>query len=684
MTNINFKNSNIQLKIPSHQIAIFKLLIKKVVYFIFVIAVCLSVQACHSDSNENPQELDNVVLQLKWKHQFQFAGYYAALKQGFYEEVGLNVQLVEAPDDTEPAEVVLDKKADFGIASSDLLLLRANGEPVVALAAIYQHSPLVLLSIAGREVDNIHDLAGKPVMIEAHAAELLAYLESEGVSPSDLTLLPHSFDPEALIFDQAVAMSAYSTDEPFLLSQAGLDYQIFNPRSSGIDFYGDTLFTTEAQIRDHPDRVSAFLDASLRGWAYALDHPDEMVEVIHSEYSQRHSREHLLFEAERTQRLILPDVVEIGYMNPGRWQRIGEIYAEMNMISSEIPLEEFLYNRNPKPDLTWFYLTILGILIILVFSSFISARFYQLNTALKKEMFVRAEIEQNLRILEQRYRVLAENAPFPIVISHMETGALLYVNPKAAQKYEIAQNHAVSKSAFDFYINANDSERMIEILNRQGYLQNFEVQHISAGGNTFWADLSASIITFEEQPAAFFSIVDMTDRRELAIRLEEIAMKDELTEIANRRSFMQKIQDEFMRANRYLTPLTILMLDTDNFKSINDTYGHAAGDQVLRRVAIVFGEYLRETDFPGRLGGDEFGIILPNTGLDDALQLAERLRAILAKQRVEMHNNIIQFTMSIGVAEFQGKNDSLDNLFRRADISLYQAKNDGRNQVSYK
>ena len=176
----------------------------------------------------------------------------------------------------------------------------------------------------------------------------------------------------------------------------------------------------------------------------------------------------------------------------------------------------------------------------------------------------------------------------------------------------------------------------------------------------------------------------MTDRRELAIRLEEIAMKDELTEIANRRSFMQKIQDEFMRANRYLTPLTILMLDTDNFKSINDTYGHAAGDQVLRRVAIVFGEYLRETDFPGRLGGDEFGIILPNTGLDDALQLAERLRAILAKQRVEMHNNIIQFTMSIGVAEFQGKNDSLDNLFRRADISLYQAKNDGRNQVSYK
>ena len=201
---------------------------------------------------------------------------------------------------------------------------------------------------------------GKKSCIEAHAAELLAYLESEGISSTDLTLLPHSFDPNALILDQAAAISAYSTDEPFLLKQAGLEYLIFNPRASGIDFYGDTLFTTETQIKDNPERVKAFVDASLRGWAYALDHPDEVVDLIYSEYTQRHSKEHLLFEAEKTKQLILPDVVEIGYMNPGRWQRIAEIYTEMNMTPEKLSLDNFIYNPNPRPDLTWLYLSLLG------------------------------------------------------------------------------------------------------------------------------------------------------------------------------------------------------------------------------------------------------------------------------------------------------------------------------------
>jgi diguanylate cyclase (GGDEF)-like protein/PAS domain S-box-containing protein len=664
--------------------AIFNVLFKNIFHFFFVFVLSFSLQGCLSGQDESTAELETIVLQLKWKHQFQFAGYYAAVEQGYYEEMGLDVHLVEAPDGVEPAQIVLDGGADFGIAASDLLLLRAKGEPVVALAAIYQHSPLVLLSVAGRNVDNVHDLAGKPVMIEAHAAELMAYLESEGISQNELTLLPHSFNPEALILDQATAMSAYSTDEPFLLTQAGLEYQIFNPRSSGIDFYGDTLFTTESQIQDHPHQVSAFLTASLRGWAYALDHPEEMVELIYTGYSHRHSKEHLLFEAKKTQQLILPDVVEIGYMNPGRWQRIGEIYSEMGMVSPGTSLDDFIYDRDPKPDLTWLYFMVLGVLIVLGISSFISARFYRLNSALHIEMDERAKTEQNLRVLEKRYRILAENAPFPIVISHLETGELLYINPKAAQKFEITQQHALGKSVIDFYVDPKDREIMVDKLDRHGFLQNFEVQQVSSGGNKFWADLSASIITFEDNPATFFSIVDITERRRLAIRLEEIAMKDDLTGIANRRNFMQKFQEEFTRARRYQTPLALLLLDTDNFKSINDTYGHLAGDQVLRQAAQVFSEYLRENDYPGRIGGDEFGIILPNTGVEDALNLAERLRQILSQQRVEIYENEIQFAMSIGVSEFHGNNDLVDDLIRRADEALYQAKNAGRNQVAQK
>lgn len=655
---------------------------KFVFRLILFFGILLALQACQPKPDTDSIELETVTLQLKWKHQFQFAGYYAALEQGYYADAGLDVQLMEAPDgDIEPAQVVLNGEADFGIAASDLVLLRASGEPVIALAAIYQHSPLIFLSVAGRDIDNIHDLAGEKVMIEAHAAELLAYLESEGISEEELTRVPHTFDPNALIENQVVAMSAYLTDEPFLLKDSGIDYQIFNPRSSGIDFYGDTLFTTEEQIREHPERVKAFLDASLRGWAYALDHPEEMVDLIYTEYSQRHSRAHLLFEAEQTQRLILPEVVEIGYMNPGRWHRINEIYAEMNMTPADVLLEDFIYNRNPRPDLTWVYLTILSIVIVLGISAFITARFYRLNTALQKEISEREQTEQNLRALETRYRLLVENAPFPIVISRLEDGEILYLNPQAAKKYEISQHHAVGRSALNFYQNPEDRAKLATLLDQQGFVQNFEVQLITAGGNKFWADMAANTITFEGNRAAFFSIIDVTERRNLAVRLEEIAMKDELTSLANRRRFMHKIQEEVSRAKRYRSPLVLFMIDVDNLKEINDTYGHPAGDQVLRQVARMFQDNLRQIDFSGRIGGDEFGIILPNTSLDDAKKLADRLLETLSQNSVEYRGASIHFTLSIGGTVLLGKEDSVDELIRRSDLALYQAKNSGRNQI---
>lgn len=650
--------------------------------FIFV-ALFSGLAACQATPEPDSLELEKVVLQLKWKHQFQFAGYYAAFEQGYYAEAGLDVELLEAPDEEiEPAQVVLRGDADFGIAASDLVLLHATGEPVVALAAIYQHSPLIFLAMEGRGIDNIHDLSGKKVMIEAHAAELLAYLESEGISENDLTRIPHTFDPSALIGNQVVAMSAYLTDEPFLLKNSGLGYKIFNPRASGIDFYGDTLFTTETQIRDHPERVNRFLQASIKGWEYALDHPEEMVDLIYTKYSQRHSRAHLLFEAEQTKRLILPDVVEIGYMNPGRWQRISEIYAEMNMAPENLALEDFLYDPNPRPNLTWFYLSFMGILTVLGVVSFITTRFYRLNSTLQAEMAERSRTEQNLRALENRYRLLVENAPFPIVISRLEDATMLYINPQAASKYEINQNHAIGRSAMNFFVNIDDRQKMVALLERHGFIQNFEVQLVSAGGKTFWADLSANMIDFEGQPAAFFSIVDITERRNLALRLETIAMVDELTSLANRRRFMHKAQEEVSRAKRYRSSLALLMIDGDNFKAINDTYGHATGDQVLRLVANIFKKNLRESDFPGRIGGDEFGILLPNTDIEAAVQLAERLRQNLADEELEIRGIVIKFTLSIGVAVLTGKRDTIDALFRRADVALYQAKDMGRNRVT--
>ncbi len=331
-------------------------------------------------------ELEPVTLQLKWKHQFQSAGYYAAIAQGYYREAGFEVTLREPLLGEEPARVVLAGKAEFGVAGSDLVQLRAAGEPVVTLAAIMQHSPLAFVAPAAGPIKTVHDLAGKRVMLEAHAEELLAYLKVEGIAKEAVEWVPHTFDPQALIAGEVAAMSAYVTDEVFLLADAGVPYVAFSPRSGGIDFYGDVLFTTEVSVAEDPERVERFRAASLRGWTYALEHPEEMVELIYTAYSQRHSRAHLRFEARHMQQLILPDVVELGYQNPGRWRHIAEVYRELGMIGSAVDLNGMIWSEQDVTEKSvGLVIALVGAVVVILGLVGVIVRFAQLNLRVKEQ-----------------------------------------------------------------------------------------------------------------------------------------------------------------------------------------------------------------------------------------------------------------------------------------------------------
>lgn len=321
------------------------------------IAICLGVAATvRADTSD--EGLESVVLQLKWRHQFQFAGYYAAVQQGYYREAGLDVLILQAQPGMDSAEEVIRGKADFGVGTSELLLLRAKGKPVVVLATIFQHSPLVLLARKSPAIPDIQALHDQPIMLEPQSAELLAYFKYEGIDPDKLHIVHHTFESFDLIADKVAAMSAYVTDEPYRLKQAGVDYMIFTPRAGGIDFYGDNLFTTEDQIRLHPDRVRRFREASLRGWEYAMAHPAEIIEYIQKQYQPRMSLGHLQFEAEQMKQLLHPGLIEIGHSNPGRWRHMANTYAEFGMMPENFDLTGFLYDPNPTPDYRWAYWSI--------------------------------------------------------------------------------------------------------------------------------------------------------------------------------------------------------------------------------------------------------------------------------------------------------------------------------------
>ncbi|WAC18680.1 ABC transporter substrate-binding protein [Luteolibacter sp. SL250] len=356
--------------------------------------------------------LEKVTLQLKWTHQFQFAGYYAAVEKGYYREAGLDVEIREALPEQDTAREVTKGNADFGVGTSNLVLLRAQGEPVVVLGVIYQHSPFVLISTQASGIQDIHELSRRKIMMELDAAELLAYFKHEGIDVSKVDVRPHTFRLEDLLEDKVQGMACYSTDQPFFLKEKGIPYQVFNPRAGGIDFYGDNLFTTEKQIRENPERVKRFLDASLRGWKYAMAHQEEMVDLILKKYPQDHSRDHLLFEAAESVKLIHPELIELGYVNPGRWESIVKAYADLGFLKDKVDLKSFIYERDPKPDLRWVYWSLGAIAVVAAAFGLWTLMTARMNRLLREEVAARKDAEA---------RALAENAAksrFLSVLAH--------------------------------------------------------------------------------------------------------------------------------------------------------------------------------------------------------------------------------------------------------------------------
>ncbi|WP_435627442.1 sensor domain-containing diguanylate cyclase [Candidatus Ferrigenium straubiae] len=175
---------------------------------------------------------------------------------------------------------------------------------------------------------------------------------------------------------------------------------------------------------------------------------------------------------------------------------------------------------------------------------------------------------------------------------------------------------------------------------------------------------------------------DITERKELQDKLEQQARQDYLTGLFNRRHFMEQGQVELSRVQRYGNTLSLFMIDIDHFKGINDTHGHKAGDTVLQRLGDILREALRTVDVIGRIGGEEFAVLLPETDLPSATEVAERLRERVEGTHVVLEaGSPLQFTVSIGVTALKEKNTNLDILLAQADKALYQAKESGRNRV---
>ena len=502
------------------------------------------------------QALETVVLKLRWMHQFQFAGYYAALHQGYYRDAGLHVILGEGGPGADPVSEVLAGQADFGIGTSSLVIDYLKGKPVLMLGPVFQHSPNALI-VRGRDQRPVDLALAKDAKIALMGGdqdiELKAMFLAEGIALDKLHFVPDERHLDDFIAGRVGALNAYTSNEPYQLDQLGIDYTMLNPHTYGMDFYGDVLFTRRSLAEDKPAMVAAFRAATLRGWQYALDHQSEIIDLILARYnSQQKTREHLAFEARAIHRLINPEIIQLGHNNPGRWQHITQTYQRFDLVLADQPLEGFFYQPDPNADFAWLYRMLAAALGVLIVVLGIAAYIHRKNRQLKAALAASDEARNALRVSEERHRLLADNASDVIWTMDLN-GRNTYISPSVERMRGYTVAEAMQQTLHEALTPASAQiaqaglYRALEAIRAKQRVPDFraELEQPCKQGGTVWTEVSFSGI--ENDAGEFVSFLGVTrdiserKRTELDLRIAAIAFesKDSMIVIDNNKVILR-------------------------------------------------------------------------------------------------------------------------------------------------
>ncbi len=614
---------------------------------------------------------NKVTLQLKWFSSFQFAGYYMALEKGFYKEAGLDVRILERNAQKNNIMQVVNGEATYGVADSALLLYRADGKPVKVMASIFQHSPLIFIAHKESNVFSPYELKGKRVSYQQGIddAPLLAMIHEVGIKESDYTYVPLDFSSQAFIDRKVDVMSGYLSDQPFLMAEKHIPITIINPLNYGIDFYGDNLFATDQELSSNPERAKRFLQASIRGWHYALEHEDEAIAVLRSKYGARNSVEHLKHEAEVTRNMMVPTLVDIGYTNTERFYRIGEIYrtlGKVNQSDMDRALKDFIWNPNEKQkvDVRYLYAALAMLLLIIIFTLLLAITKRKLQSMVARK--TKALVEQ--QSMTDKYVIIISVDLKNNVTEASTAFCNLFGYTKLelmGKKIETVYNLDTSSSFYKEIMSQLEKHKKWS-----GELKNSDKQK-----NVYWLFANIEAIFDEAGIVKGYRAIqqNITDKK----FAQKLSITDTLTELYNRSYLNTKLHAEVNLFHRYNTPMGLIMIDIDYFKDVNDTYGHLVGDSVLVEFAEILRVNVRLTDIVGRWGGEEFVIICPSNTLNQVAELAEKLRVLVESYTF---NTVGKKTASFGVGTIHNSEDEME-LIRRIDDALYEAKRLGRNRV---
>jgi len=359
------------------------------------------------------------------------------------------------------------------------------------------------------------------------------------------------------------------------------------------------------------------------------------------------------------------------------WQAIGKVIRDGNIIHSELsetfPTGERWIDARIAPVWNKENRKIIAIL------------------GISNDITDRKQAEEALRESEERYRTLVENAS-DMVFRLDNTGHITFVNPAALRIMGYEEKEIIGRH-YPTFIRSDMQEEAMKFFGRQfvkGIPNTYsEYPVIVKDGREIWLGQNTQLIFQDSKVVAFQAVArDITERKRIGEALQdsenryrELSIVDDLTTLYNSRHFYVQLKDELERSNRYEQPLTLLMLDLDDFKAFNDAYGHVEGDQVLQRLGQVVKRCLRETDHAYRYGGEEFTILLPMTTGADGAVTAERIRMEFKNETFSpASGQEVHLTVSIGLAQYKPKED-VKAFVHRVDLLMYQGKKNGKDRV---
>jgi diguanylate cyclase (GGDEF)-like protein/PAS domain S-box-containing protein len=287
--------------------------------------------------------------------------------------------------------------------------------------------------------------------------------------------------------------------------------------------------------------------------------------------------------------------------------------------------------------------------------------------------------QETIRDLEEKTRFILDSIHAGIIIIDAETHNIVDANPEALILMGIPKSLVVGKICHNFICPSEIGSCPITDKGQQ--VDNSERVLLTTDGQKIPILKTVASVTLNGRKHLLESFLDISQLKILQNQLEILATTDPLTGVFNRRHFIEMTEKEINRARRSKIPLSIAMIDIDNFKRINDTYGHTIGDQVLKELVAICNDNLRTYDMLGRLGGEEFAITTVGCALQEAYSLSDRLRERVANHLIHAGGKDISIKISIGVSELSGNMENVDSILNRADQALYLAKNAGRNRV---